>query len=66
MIILLPDAKNGLKDLENNFSKIKLHGLVEKMTKFLVNLKLPRFKMEHSLQLKETLSNVSVRKIYHQ
>jgi len=59
MIILLPDAKDGLKDLENNFSKIKLHEISNKMTQHHVTVKLPRFKLEQSLQLEETLSNVS-------
>lgn len=60
MIILLPDAKDGLRNLENNFSKIKLHEIVEKMTKYEVNVKLPRFKIEQSLQLKETLTKVNI------
>lgn len=60
MIILLPDEKDGLKNLENNFSKIKLHELVEKTSKYEVNVKLPRFKIEQSLQLEEVLSNVSI------
>lgn len=60
MIILLPDAKDGLKNLENNISKIKLHKLVEQMSKYDVNVKLPRFKIEQSLQLEEVLSNVSM------
>ncbi|XP_015375358.1 PREDICTED: serpin B4-like isoform X4 [Diuraphis noxia] len=58
MIILLPDAKDGLKDLENNFSKIKLHEISNKMTQHHVTVKLPRFKLEQSLQLEETLSNL--------
>lgn len=60
MIILLPDTIDGLKNLENNLSKIKLDQLVRKMTKYTVDVKLPRFKMEQSLQLKKTLSNVSI------
>jgi serpin B len=58
MIILLPDAKDGLKDLENNFSKIKLHEISNKMSQYHVTVKLPRFKLEQSLQLEDTLSNL--------
>ncbi|KAL5234128.1 hypothetical protein ACI65C_001538 [Semiaphis heraclei] len=58
MIILLPDAKDGLKDLENNFSKINLHEISNKMTQHHVTVKLPRFKLEQTLQLEETLSNL--------
>ncbi|XP_060838643.1 leukocyte elastase inhibitor-like isoform X2 [Rhopalosiphum padi] len=58
MIILLPDAKDGLKELENNFSKINLHDISKKMTQYHVTVKLPRFKLEQSLQLEEVLSNL--------
>uniref|UniRef100_A0A481MQK4 Serpin n=1 Tax=Nipponaphis monzeni TaxID=196483 RepID=A0A481MQK4_9HEMI len=58
MMILLPDAKDGLKNLENNFSKINLHDISKKMSKYHVTVKLPRFKLEQTLQLKETLSNL--------
>lgn len=60
MIILLPDAKDGLKNLEDNFSKIKLHEISNKMSQYHVTVKLPRFKLEQSLDLKETLSNVII------
>lgn len=53
MIILLPDAKDGLKNLENNFSKIKLHEITKKMSTYDVNVKLPRFKIEQSFELGE-------------
>ncbi|XP_027846973.1 leukocyte elastase inhibitor-like isoform X4 [Aphis gossypii] len=58
MMILLPDAKDGLQELENNFSKINLHDISKKMTQYHVTVKLPRFKLEHSLQLEEVLSNL--------
>lgn len=57
-MILLPDDKDGLKDLENNILKIKLCEISSKMTDYKVTVKLPRFKLEQSLELKETLSNV--------
>jgi len=60
MIILLPDDKDGLKNLENNFSKIKLHEISKKMSEYHVTVKLPRFKLEKSLQLKDTLSKVNI------
>lgn len=58
MIILLPDEKDGLKDLENNFSKIKLHEITNNMLKYDVTVKLPRFKIEQSFELEDTLKNV--------
>jgi len=60
MIILLPDAKDGLKDLENKLSKINLNDISNKMSQYHVTVKLPRFKLEQSLELGDTLSNVSI------
>jgi len=60
MIILLPDEKDGLKNLEKNFAKIKLHEISKKMSQYHVTVKLPRFKLEQSLQLKDTLSKVNI------
>jgi len=59
MMILLPDAKDGLKNLENNFSKINLHDISTNMSTYDVTVKLPRFKLEQTLQMEDTLSNVS-------
>lgn len=60
MIILLPDANVTLKNLENNFSKIKLHEITNKMSKYDVTVKLPRFKIEQSFELAKTLSKVCI------
>lgn len=60
MIILLPDAKDGLKNLETNISKIQWNDLLNKMTKYSVTVKLPRFRLEQSFELKDTLSNVNI------
>jgi len=60
MIILLPDDKDSLNNLENNFSKFKLHEISEKMSQRNIDVKLPRFKIEKSLELDKTLSNVSI------
>lgn len=60
MIVLLPDAKDGLKNLEQNLSNIELYEFSKKMSIHRVTLKLPRFKIEQSLELKETLSNVRI------
>jgi len=60
MIILLPEAKDGLNNLEDNISKFNLHDISKKMNQNYLSVKLPRFKIEQSLQLVETLSNVSM------
>ncbi|XP_022165487.1 serpin B6-like [Myzus persicae] len=57
MTILLPDAKDGLSNLEDNFfSKFKLLDISKKMALNYLTVKLPRFKIEQSLQLNEILS----------
>lgn len=60
MTIFLPDAKDGLNNLENNFSKLNFNDISKKMTRNFLFVKLPRFKIEQSLQLDTTLSNVSI------
>lgn len=60
MIVLLPDAKDGLKNLEDNLSKIELYEISKEMSRYRVTVKLPRFKTEQSIELKETLSNVKI------
>ncbi|XP_050535132.1 serpin B4-like [Daktulosphaira vitifoliae] len=55
MLILLPDAKDGLRNLENSLNKIQIRGLMQKMNTFKVNVKLPKFKMEQSIDLNDVL-----------
>lgn len=58
MIIILPDEKDGLKNIENNLSKINLYEILNKMAGYHVNVKLPRFKLDQSFQTERILSNV--------
>ncbi|XP_050440294.1 serpin B4-like [Adelges cooleyi] len=58
MIILLPDAKDGLAELESNLSKIQLHDLEKNMTFHNVDVTLPKFKIEQTSELKATLSKM--------
>ncbi|XP_050532596.1 serpin B4-like isoform X2 [Daktulosphaira vitifoliae] len=55
MVILLPDAIDGLRNLENHLSKIRFSVLLENMDTFEVSVKLPRFKLEKSIDLKNVL-----------
>lgn len=64
MIIILPDEKDGLKKIEDNFSKINVHEISNKMAGYHVTVKLPRFKLEQSLQTEEILSNVCILYLY--
>lgn len=63
MIILLPDAKDGLKSLEKNILNINFYNIFKKMNQYHVTVKLPSFKIEQSLNLKETMIRVRIFKI---
>lgn len=64
MIILLPDSKDGLNELENNLSKINLKQIIPTTTYSNVNVKLPKFKFEQSIDLQNVLIQVSQIKKY--
>lgn len=59
MIILLPDSKDGLQNLENNLSKLNLHEISNKLAIHEVLVHLPTFNIEQSLELENILSSVS-------
>ena len=56
MLILLPQAKNGLAQLEKQLTPSSLTAWTSKLRPMAVNLELPRFKIETKFQLKSTLS----------
>ncbi|XP_050534393.1 serpin B3-like isoform X2 [Daktulosphaira vitifoliae] len=58
MLILLPDAKDGLSNLENNLSKINFIELYKNMTKHNVDFKFPKFKIEQEIDLKHVLNKL--------
>lgn len=58
MMILLPDAKDGLASLEKNFLNVNLNDISKKMNQYHVTVKLPSFKIEQSLNLKDTMIQV--------
>jgi len=55
MLVLLPDAKDGLRDLEARLSAHVFHDCVAKMAEREVKLFLPRFKMTRSLDIRREL-----------
>ncbi|XP_050548235.1 serpin B4-like, partial [Daktulosphaira vitifoliae] len=58
MMILLPDAKDGLSKLENNLSKIKLFEISKKMSTYTVDVKMPKFKIEQEYNLVDVLNKL--------
>lgn len=60
MVIVLPDKKDGLAELEEKLSSTDLQDLCEKGHDTKVEVQLPRFKMEYSTDLVDTLKTVRV------
>ncbi|RZC38530.1 Serpin domain containing protein, partial [Asbolus verrucosus] len=57
MVIVLPKQKGGLRSLENRIVKVTKHRYFRKTY---VNVALPKFKIESTLNLSETLRNVKI------
>lgn len=60
LLIILPNKKTGLLDLERNLQSIDLEGIESKMTMEDVEIALPRFSLEFDMDLKETLQQVLI------
>lgn len=58
MFIILPNKRTGLAALEEKLSSINLKDLSKNMFNVDVHVTLPKFKVEFSLSLKETLTKV--------
>ncbi|XP_015122619.1 leukocyte elastase inhibitor isoform X2 [Diachasma alloeum] len=63
MFIVLPNEPSGLKDLQQNLTKLDLNRLLSgSLVK--VNLSLPKFKVESKLDLKAPLSDLGLKDIF--
>ncbi|XP_062544732.1 serine protease inhibitor 42Dd-like isoform X4 [Armigeres subalbatus] len=60
MLILLPNERNGLSKLEENLQNIDIPDLLTKMYSQEVEVFLPKFKIEFTLDLKETLEKLGM------
>jgi len=58
MIVLLPNAKDGLAHMENQLKTFDLSSLPSLFRSRTVNLKMPKFKLESTLDLKNPLVQV--------
>ncbi|XP_049772849.1 leukocyte elastase inhibitor-like [Schistocerca cancellata] len=65
MMILLPKEMNGLQDLERNIDKFDPLHILKGMTKSKVFVYLPRFKMEYSKSLKDTLITLGMESMFN-
>ncbi|KAK8768695.1 hypothetical protein V5799_014839 [Amblyomma americanum] len=65
MVILLPDDVQGLRDLEQSLTPANLSGLLASMEMVdNVHLFLPKFRIEHSVALRETLEDLGVKDLF--
>lgn len=60
MLILLPDAIDGLAALQSNLKSVDFDQIQKEMTENIVTVSLPRFQIHFSINLKKTLKKVSV------
>ncbi|KAK8768696.1 hypothetical protein V5799_014840 [Amblyomma americanum] len=65
MVILLPDDVQGLRDLEESLTPANLSELLASM-KLVANVQLsvPKFRIEHSVALRETLEDLGVKDLF--
>ncbi len=60
LVIVLPLAKDGLAKLEKKLSAAELQGWIDGASETLVDLQLPRFTLEHSVDLKPVLAGLGL------
>lgn len=59
-LILLPNKRTGLKDLEAKLKDVNLAELTNNMYKSEVEVSMPRFRTEYEVEMKDTLKEVCV------
>ena len=59
MLIILPNSKTGLTNLEEKLKNIDLWSITEKLSMASVTLKMPKFKIESTIKLTEALKKVN-------
>jgi len=60
MIVLLPDKRDGLAEMETKLEDFNLNDLVNKLQSTKVQLQLPKFKLESTIDLKDPLTKVNL------
>lgn len=58
MLIILPNERDGLKDVENKLNEIDLNDMSSKMYSQEVTVSLPKFKIEFDIVLNDNLKEV--------
>lgn len=64
MFVLLPSEREGLKTLAEKLKAVNLVDLAEKMSTEDVKVKFPKFKVDYSIELSDTLKRLGLTKIF--
>nr|CAH7743259.1 unnamed protein product [Callosobruchus chinensis] len=64
MIIILPNKRNGIADLEKKLATVDLSTITENMSKPEVTVSLPKFKIESTMNLNEPLSEMGLGELF--
>ncbi|XP_055840313.1 leukocyte elastase inhibitor isoform X4 [Episyrphus balteatus] len=64
MLVLLPNSRTGLKDLERKLQTVNLHDLTQQMSVEEVVVKFPKFKVEFSAELTKPLKQMGIKKMF--
>jgi len=60
LIVILPNERNGIKELERKLTETDLSKITENLYKTEVTVKLPKFKIETTVELNDPLKRVSI------
>lgn len=63
-VIVLPNSRTGLSELEKKIKGYGLANIMSQMKKQKTILKLPKFKVEYEIDLRNALENVCIHKIF--
>ncbi|KAK9888528.1 hypothetical protein WA026_000779 [Henosepilachna vigintioctopunctata] len=66
LVVILPDEKDGIKDLEKKLEKFDLTKITEGTWNTEVELALPKFKIETTIPLKDPLNEMGLGEIFDQ
>ncbi|XP_046991294.1 serpin B6-like [Schistocerca americana] len=64
MVILLPKKNNGLKKLEAKLASLNLADILYEMSLVKVEAYLPKFKLEHEINLRDTLEKLGMKTMF--
>ncbi|XP_047107925.1 leukocyte elastase inhibitor-like isoform X1 [Schistocerca piceifrons] len=64
MVIILPKKIDGLRELERKLVDVNLPDILQKLRKVDVNVYLPKFKLEHQVDLSDTLKKLGMKAMF--